>query len=122
YRATRNGFDSKELITRLKSSSTVLLIKVKNSDSIIGGYIKKLTYSTYSGFGRTESPEGFFIYFGNGKDSNIHEPCKIYYDTSSIVFGHGRLKLLGHNGTCSMLERSNFIAEEIEIFNNKINN
>ncbi|CAG8552134.1 7421_t:CDS:2 [Dentiscutata erythropus] len=116
YRATRNGFDSKELITRLKSSS-----KVKNSDSIIGGYIKDLLI-----YSRTDRAEGFFIYFGNGKDSNLHEPCKIEFqfqsDASSVDFGCGRLKLLGQNGTCSMLGRSNFIAEEIEIFNIKINN
>ncbi|CAG8784358.1 25508_t:CDS:2, partial [Dentiscutata erythropus] len=73
--ATRDRFNSNELIAKLKSSSKVLLIKVKDSDIIIGGYIKNFIYSDF----KNDRAEGFVACFRNGKDSNLHESCNIEF-------------------------------------------
>ncbi|RIB29644.1 hypothetical protein C2G38_1042941 [Gigaspora rosea] len=122
YRATYYGFDSEKFIKELSdsdyflsktSSSKVLLIKIKDSDLTIGGHISSLS--------RWSSSKNNFIFcLGSETSSNFHIPCSDvqYLDKSWVDFhfGNDYLKLFGRNGTCSILNDRNFIAEEIEIF------
>ncbi|CAG8692508.1 11694_t:CDS:2 [Gigaspora margarita] len=112
YRATRWEFGYKKFIKELKSSfsSKLLLIKIKDSDIIIGGCIN---------------------YWKSEKESNFHIPSKVRclwpVEESEVLysenflwiafyFGNDYLQLFGHNGCCSILNDCNFIVEEIELF------
>ncbi|CAG8751739.1 27734_t:CDS:2, partial [Racocetra persica] len=115
YRATHNGFNFKELNDKLYIRSRVMLIKIKDSDRIID-----------------PNDDGFVLIFGSGIDSNCKIPCRVMFNSSygslpSIDFDFGRhLKLKrGYEPKNNILinfDDTNITAEEIEIFEIKINN
>ncbi|CAG8530960.1 14170_t:CDS:2, partial [Racocetra persica] len=116
YRATRCEFDHIELICKLKGYARVALIKVKDSDRIIGGYI-----------GNKPNVDGLVFGFGSVIDSNFNTSCRVKFcsslGSSSIDFGNGYLKFLKESrpeNISIFFNGTNITAEEIEIFEIRI--
>ncbi|KAF0447971.1 BTB-domain-containing protein [Gigaspora margarita] len=147
YRGTRDGFDSNISYYMCETIIAILvLIKIKDSNKIIGGYNPlgwNLISHGYYGSDCFEDAcfeeehwasanDSFIFCFDENSNthtlSHVENPEKAIYnnscaDESWLNFGGGDLVLKDQRGTCSkcnyektILEDYIFIAEEVEIF------
>ncbi|CAG8691161.1 29857_t:CDS:2, partial [Racocetra persica] len=117
YRATRDGFDYNKFMANNCSGAILGLIKVSDSERIIGGYnplgLRNNAYNYnrgYYGSARWEATNDSFIFCFenvNGSDTHIlsrvrNSAAAIYsYDANWLNFGNSDLILNGQNGSCT---------------------
>ncbi|CAB5367644.1 unnamed protein product [Rhizophagus irregularis] len=141
YRGSRDGFDKDIMQNKCRGqSTTILVIKIKESGIIIGGYnplVWNCVYSYSKRSGITEvwekTTESFIFSLGNKKDFKkieisrvVNREYAIYetiYTNNALNFGNSDLVINGANGTCNIkyyesniLDTNNFSIEEMEIF------
>ncbi|CAG8693120.1 6868_t:CDS:2, partial [Racocetra persica] len=141
YRATRDGFDYNKFIANSCNVPVLGLIKITDSEKIIGGYnplgLKNTSHNSYNSYGYNyngqweTTNESFIFCFEDLKGSNTHilsrvkNPSTAIYNYSGnwMNFGNADLILRGQNGTCSqsqyeknILNVNNFAVKELEIF------
>jgi hypothetical protein len=140
YRGSRDGFDVCNM--RIKcdgQGECILVIKVKENETIIGGY-SPFGWNYYNDPGLHNNPyyyigttESFIFSLYDGKDYKKVKISRVtnknyaiyesYYMNMALNFGNSDLIVKGNRGTCkqsnyesSILDINDFSIEEIEIF------
>ncbi|GET03440.1 carbohydrate-binding module family 13 protein [Rhizophagus clarus] len=134
YRGSRDGF-TKEKFHRMCDNKprTVTIVKVRDSNEILGGY-NPIKWRPYGGDSITK--DSFIFSFNNNNNNDriekyilsrvIKEKSAIFNDSNyGPFFGYTDLIIWGRNGNCScskvsyekpIRETKNFHIDEIEIF------
>ncbi|CAG8440133.1 5900_t:CDS:2 [Cetraspora pellucida] len=141
YRATRDGFDYNKFIINNCAVPVLALIKISNSEKIIGGY-NPLGWRNKSEYGynynrhyyaryECATNDSFIFCFENVKGSKakilsrVNTPSYAIYsnDGNWMNFGGSDLIVNGQNGSCTqsyyekmILDTDNFEVEELETF------
>ncbi|CAB4410592.1 unnamed protein product [Rhizophagus irregularis] len=142
YRGSRDGLDINTMRSNCNGQgATILVIKVKENGTIIGGYNPNgWPYQTGYNNGYynnnyywNNTTESFIFSLGDGKDSKevkisrvTNGNCAIYEHyrvNTALNFGNSDLIINGANGTCNkgnyesnIMDINNFSIEEMEIF------
>ncbi|RGB26115.1 hypothetical protein C1646_431413 [Rhizophagus diaphanus] len=127
FRGSRDGFTRKKFHEICDNKPrTVTIVKVKNSNEVLGGY-NPLEWNSY---GRYSTTKDSFIFSFNNDDYIL---SRVVYESNAIfndsdygpLFGYNDLIIWGYDGNCStsksLYEKpirkiKNFSVEECEIF------
>ncbi|EXX57601.1 carbohydrate-binding module family 13 protein [Rhizophagus irregularis DAOM 181602=DAOM 197198] len=127
FRGSRDGFTRKKFHEICDNKPrTVTIVKVKNSNEVLGGY-NPLEWNSYGRYGTTKDS---FIFSFNNDDYIL---SRVVYESNAIfndsdygpLFGYNDLIIWGYDDNCSTSKSSyeksirkikNFSVEECEIF------
>ncbi|RHZ84127.1 hypothetical protein Glove_85g114 [Diversispora epigaea] len=135
YRGSRDGYDINTFYSKVnEKGQAVVVIKIKNSEKIIGGFNASGWYHfprhsyEIEGYRYSDNNQNHFIFsFGENYEKKISKFVSgtgLYYDHNFMLeFGDGDLIFDGRNGSCyqssydqPILDYNNFVAEEMEVF------
>ncbi|CAG8749541.1 6351_t:CDS:2, partial [Cetraspora pellucida] len=135
YRATRDGFDYNKFIANNCSGAILVLIKISDSEKIIGGYNPLGLRNNYNRSYHSQywevTNDSFIFCFEDIKGPNTHTLSRVKNSSAAICnhsghwmnFGNSDLVLNGQNGTCiqgqydkKILNVNNFAVKELETF------
>ncbi|RIB15182.1 hypothetical protein C2G38_2193026 [Gigaspora rosea] len=131
YRGSLHGFNNSVFRSYANNQgSAIVVVKVKDSGQIIGGYNPcGWIYRSFPTWANTF--DSFIFSFGNGKSSDDYKISRVSnhqhavydYANNGAHFGQSDLVLNNINGACnkysyeeSILDTNNFCIEEIEVF------
>ncbi|EXX68382.1 BTB/POZ protein [Rhizophagus irregularis DAOM 181602=DAOM 197198] len=137
YRGNRDGLNINTMRNKCNGQgATIIVIKVKENGTIIGGYNPNgwpyRNNGYYNSYYWINTMESFIFSLGDGKDSKKVKISRVtngnaiyehYNANTALNFGNSDLIINGANGTCNkgnyesnIMDINNFSIEEMEIF------